>query len=410
MDIYWKLKYRNHSCKFSVLSVIVILYFCKQSCTNFATAIGISTKITAGLILIPFVCLVIYFSLVRIQDIKWDGILLYILCAVFFAVTIEIHPEYMNRFRDIYNDGRFSAYSVFALGAGIYTYYIIRLYNGNADNVYNTFRMIPYVIFFLNLGTLINRSAEYAMDFGYQMEMAAILFLAQYLDEKQKPHKLIFSFVAIFLGVIYGARATILGYVIFIALYMIWKNQMTLKKGFLICVGIIGVILYNSRTFMIFLYNYISSMGLHSRTLYLIASGDVLAADTARQERIWPVLNEVLKNSSIFKMYGAYGDRYFLNAHYPYAHSIIYEMLITFGKLLGGIILICIFINFFTIILKDKTKGGLMTLIFGSFSICRLMISSSFWIEPYFWAFIAIMVNCKLNNQATVKKKRRRKN
>ena len=154
-----------------------------------------------------------------------DGILLYILCAVFFAVTIEIHPEYMNRFRDIYNDGRFSAYSVFALGAGIYTYYIIRLYNGNADNLYNTFRMIPYIIFFLNLGTLINRSAEYAMDFGYQMEMAAILFLAQYLDEKQKPHKLIFSFVAIFLGVIYGARATILGYVIFIALYMIWKTR-----------------------------------------------------------------------------------------------------------------------------------------------------------------------------------------
>ena len=95
-------------------------------------------------------------------------------------------------------------------------------------------------------------------------------------------------------------------------------------------------------------------------------------------------------------MYGAYGDRYFLNPHYPYAHNIIYEILITFGKCLGGIILICIVFNFIKVCIKNKNQKGLMTLIFGSFSISRLLISSSFWIEPYFWAFLAIMVNCWL--------------
>lgn len=83
-----------------------------------------------------------------------------------------------------------------------------------------------------------------------------------------------------------------------------------------------------------------------------------------------------------------------MNPHYPYAHNIVYEMLMTFGKFFGSIILIIIVIGFILACVRNRSYGGLMVLIFGSFSICRLMISSSFWNEPYFWAFLAAMINC----------------
>lgn len=386
---------KDRTIKFSLLSLVIILYMCKQSCTNFATAVGFSTSITSGVILIAFLLLFLVYFFTNLKEIRWDGIVILLACAVFFIITIQIHPEYRPRYEDIYNNGRFSASSVFGIGGALYVYYLFRMYGENTDAIYESYKIIPFLIFFLNLPTLIVRSSEYAMDFGYQMEMAAILFLVQYLYEgRNKIGKLILSLVAMLFGVLYGARASIIGYMLFILLYLMWKKRITIGRIFLLIAGILGVIVYNSQTIMMAIYNFFSSFGLHSRTLYLIASGDILASDYSRQERIWPVLTELLENSSLFKMYGAYGDRYYINTYYPYAHNIVLEVLVTFGKFFGGIMLLLILINFIKTCKRDKGTGGLLTLAFGCFSVCRLMVSSSFWEEPYFWAFLAMMVNC----------------
>lgn len=399
----------------SLLGLITILYMCKSSCTNFATALGLNTTITAGFVLISALGIFILYSICNPKEIRIDGIALILSCAAFFAITIQIHPEYAARFEDVYNNGRFSAMSVFALGAGIYTYYIFRMFGTDLDLIYEAYKTIPYIIFFLNLPTLIRGSYEYAMDFGYQMELAAIMFLVQFFyEDGKKKGKLFFSILAILLSVVYGARASILGYLVFIVCYLIWKQEATFARIAFLGLGIIGALIYNSQLIMMSIYNIFSSMGLESRTLYLIATGDILASDYARQERIWPVLMKVLSESSLFKIYGAYGDRYFLNPHYPYAHNIIFEILITFGKFFGGIILLLIIFYFIRTCVRNRSVGGILTLAFGCFSICRLLVSSSFWIEPYFWAFLAMMVNCSrlyksehLNeNKLRVKRKR----
>ena len=381
--------------QFSLLSLITILYMCRSSCTNFAKAIGVSTTITAGLILTSAFCIIILYSLLNLKEIRVDGIVLVLLCAALFAITIRIHPEYSARFEDVYNDGRFSARSIFNFGAGIYTYYIFRMFGTDIDLIYDTYKPIPYIVFFLNLPTMLFGTSEYAMDFGYQMELAAIVFLAQYLHEGgKKKVKLAFSCLAMLFGVLYGARASILGYLVFIVCYLIWKKKVTIGRLALVVLAIIGAVVYNSHFLMMGVYNFFSSIGLSSRTLYLIATGDILASDYARQERIWPVLIKKLSESTLFKMYGAYGDRYYLNSHYPYAHNIALEILMTFGKFFGWIILVLILFNFVRTCARNKTTGGILTLALGCFSLCRLMVSSSFWIEPYFWVFLAMMVNC----------------
>ncbi len=378
----------------SLLSIITFLYMCKSSFTNCATAIGVSTTITAGVILISAIGLLLFYTLANLKDIRFDGIFLVLACVAFFANTIEIHPEYIYRYQDIYNEGRFSAAAVFGLGAGIYTYYIFRLYGTDVELIYDTYKPIPYFIFFLNIPTMLKGSYAYAMDFGYQMELAAILFLVQYLHGDKKKGKLILSGFAMFFGVIYGARASILGYLVFIVFYLIWKKKATVERIIFLGVAISGTLIYNSRIIMMGMYNWISSMGIESRTLYLIATGDILASDYARQNKIWPVLTKLINESSLFKVYGAFGDRYYLSPLYPYAHNMVLEILVTFGKFFGGIILILIVYHFIKTCVRNRGTGGILTLAFGCFCICRLMFSSSFWMEPYFWVFLAMMVNC----------------
>ncbi len=378
----------------SLLSIITFLYMCKSSFTNCATAIGFSTTITAGVILISALGILLLYTLGNLKGIRFDGIFLILACLAFFAITIEIHPEYSYRYQDIYNEGRFSAASVFGLGAGIYTYYIFRLYGTDVELIYETYKPIPYFIFFLNIPTMLKGSYDYAMDFGYQMELAAILFLVQYLHEDKKKRKLIFSILAMLFSVVYGARASILGYLVFIVFYLIWKKEATVERIIFLGVTIAGALIYNSRIIMMGMYNLISSMGIESRTLYLIATGDILASDYARQDNIWPVLTKLINESSLFKVYGAFGDRYYLSPNYPYAHNMVLEILVTFGKFFGGIILILIVYHFIKTCVRNRGTGGILTLAFGCFCLCRLMFSSSFWMEPYFWVFLAMMVNC----------------
>lgn len=387
-----------------VLSSLPFLYFTRSSFINFAKAIGVGTTIMAAVVMLSFLALLIYYTL-KYKKISLDGLVLILFAALFFYVTLKVHPEYGYRFLDIRANGRHAATNMFSLGAAIYSYYVIRLFKNNYQKLYNVFCVIPYFILFLNIWTLLLHMAdqEYKMDFGYQMAFAAILFLSQYLMNREKTkHCLWLSIISISLGIFYGSRACIIGYVVFVFCFFLWKGKLSNRQIILFVLAIMALILVNSPAFMSLLNSVLESAGLHSRTISLIATGVNLSYDRARMDRIWPVLMEALKNSSLFHMYGAFGDRVLIADYYAYAHNFILEILLTFGKFFGGIFLLWMFVNFIKTIFKEKDESGLLILIFGCFSICRLMVSSTFWEEPYFWALIAMLVNIRTGKKKNI--------
>lgn len=377
-----------------LLCIFTFLYFCRTSFTNFAQSFHVSTAIVAGIIILIFASSVLLFT-IKSRKVSIDGIIIILSAMAFFYITLKIHPEYTARYINASHNGRFGAAAVFRYGAGIYTYYIIRLYKKKEHLLYSVFRLVPYAVAFLNIWTLFfNRKEEYKMDFGYQMEIAAILFILQYFyEEKDNIYPLIFSIVSIGAGVIYGSRACILGYVCFIAIYLFWKKKLNKQQVAILSMGIIAAIAYQSSVVMIWAYNTLLKLGIHSRTLYYIAAGDVLAVDTARQDKIWPVLKHAFDNAGLFKMYGAYGDRYLLSMRWPYSHNFFYEFMLTFGKFFGGIMLIWMIVSIIRTLRNNRNDGGVLTIAFGSFIMCKLFFSGTFWQEPYFWAFIAMLVN-----------------
>ncbi|MDE6784220.1 MAG: hypothetical protein K2J26_02435 [Ruminococcus sp.] len=389
-----RLRIEGRELTISWLDIITFLFFTRTSLINFFSFFNVPTFIIAGLIIISMTGFLILYTLKHRRKIKWDGIILIVGAALFFAITLRLHPEYEPRYLDIYNGGRFSAKAVFNVGAAIYAYYIIRLYEQDADRLYRLFNLIPYVLFCGNLVLIFSRNSEYRMDFGYHMAMAGILFIAQYLYQKRRP-LLYLSLLCMLLGILYGSRACIVVFCFFVIIYFVWDTELNPRKILLFVMGACAGIIISSSAIMMRIYQATRAIGFDSRTLYLLATGEA-TSDNARQKHLWPVLIHLLEKSSLLKMYGTFGDRYYLPSYYPYAHNIVLEMLLTFGKLIGGCILVVIALNFLHVIFKQKSEAGLLTIAFGCFSVCRLFVSSSFWMEPYFWAFLAMLVNCKI--------------
>ncbi|MDO5702340.1 MAG: hypothetical protein Q4G47_03185 [Lachnospiraceae bacterium] len=388
----------ERSGKISLLCLFTFIYFCRYSFLSFAKSFHISTALVGGLTLILFAVPLFMYTFSDIRHVCIDGILIIGLSYIFFTVTLRVHPEYIDRYLDLYHDGRFSMNMVFSYGAGIYTYYLVRLFSRDGKKLYSLFGQIAYVIVCFDIWIIFfNRTEEYKMGFGYQMEMAALLFLCEYFRESGKLRHCIFSFLCIAAGVLYGSRACILGYVMFILVFAVWRKKTSARPFSIILLGILAVVVSNIQIVMQMVYMFFLRLGLHSRTLYYMAMGNILVADdTARQEKIWPVLIDELRRLPFFKMLGAYGDRTLLAEKWPYAHNFVLEILLTFGKALGGLILIWIVVMFIKTVLYNKDESGLLTIVFGCFSLCKLSVSNTFWQEPYFWAFLAMLVNCAM--------------
>lgn len=384
----------------SLLCAIAFLYFGRYSLLSFAKTFSISTALVGGSMLLLFVAALAVYTVCRPDNICWDGIMLVLFMILFFAVTLILHPEYMNRYLDVRRDGSFGRDAVFKFGAGIYTYYLIRLFHREGKKLYRFFRFHAYIILFFEIWVMFfARSEEYNLVFGYNLEMSAILFMAMYLSEKKNIHHLILSGAAIMAAVLYGARACIIGYVVFVAVYFIWKNRLDKKQIFLTVMGLIAAVSFLSPPIMGVVYSIFASMGLKSRTLYLLASGNIMAVDTSRQDKIWPILVKALQESSLFKMYGAFGDRVFLSMYYPYSHNLFLEILMTFGKVFGGAFIIWMFVQLIIVIRCNKDEYGLVTIILGCYSLCKLVFSNTFWQETYFWSFLAMLINCALQRR-----------
>ena len=387
----------------SALCMFAYLYICKSSILVVASYFDLNT-IVAGIIIAGFAGAFLVYTFANPDKICIDGIILVAAAILFFYVTLLIHPEYLSRYRDLAHDGSHSAWRIFSFGGPIYAYYFIRLFREEEAKLISLMKAIAYTILLCDSWAIFSDKTphregfEYSMTLGYQMALGAILFLSFYFYENNLTY-LVLSLICMVVVVVCGSRASVVGIVVFLALYYMWKREIGVKQLLMIFVAVAGVIVYKSPKIVWALYKLFSAVGLRSRTLYYIAGGDILATDRSRQRTIWPSMVIKMKEMSIFKGYGAYGDRYYLSDEFVYAHNIFLEVILSFGFIIGGALLIWIIYQFARVILKNRDIYGLITIAWGSFSLGRLMFSSTIWEEMSFWIFIAMLVNCAIRRK-----------
>lgn len=238
------------------------------------------------------------------------------------------------------------------------------------------------------------RTSVYQMGLGYAC-MIPILFLLWNFAEKRTAVDLAGSIALLILTVLYGSRGPVVGIILFAVYYgiryfhkigkdVIWVLMLFAMFALAIFYKDIGSVLYNV----------LEGMGITSRTINLIAEGD-LNHDSGRI-MIWDTLIAEIQTNP-FKIRG-------INAEYTvigmYAHNIIIELIYQHGIIIGSVSLVYIFVKIIdTLRLDIKENASVICLIFMFASIPSLNFSGSLWTDYKFWVWLAMIININRNKK-----------
>ncbi len=326
--------------------------------------------------------------------------------AILFLVSYIVHPQYDSWY---FHEQYGVILRIFRPDKPIYAYLFVRL-SRTSEELLKGLKAVGVLNFLYYFYTYIKRSGigywevvnsngeiiktSYNLDFGYSVTFVAIIFAYFFFREKKKLYGVLFV-ICTFIVLAVGSRGSLLCLLIFFVLYFLSSSKQYFNKkriAIIFFLGIIGIIIFAVSYKHIFSYivNSLESIGISSRTLTSLAEGSI--SDGNGRERIYSLAIGMIKNGGIFG-YGPYGDRYIIGQefYWGYAHNIALEILITFGVIIGSIILIAFL--FFSIRMlfycRDEGWKGAF-LIFFSCS-CQLLLSSSFWYSQSFWACLAVV-------------------
>lgn len=331
-------------------------------------------------------------------------LLLYAVVVATFLITLMYHPEYKQYFTRV----DYGLIRVFRPDCAIYAFLFFSLLD-NPEDILRTLKKFAYMDFSYlmlvellpamsrgywedvnSLGQTVQRT--YSLTFGYEMLLPAILLLYFYIREKNWV-TLILSMIGFVTILTNESRGALIVPIIFVALMFISNildsKDVSWKAAKIAGIVVIGVVfaLFGNMLLSVFV-EVLSSMGLESRTLQMLSSGEI--SNDSGRTLIWARVIAAIQDGGPFG-YGVFGDRQFVyGLHYVgYSHNIILELVCSFGVV--GIAL-CVFLIIQSIRMigfcKDKEWRELF-IIFFSIS-CQLFLSLSVWYVMEFWAAAAI--------------------
>lgn len=326
-----------------------------------------------------------------------------------FAITILAHPEY----RDWFNHSLYGVFNyVLKPYRAIYAYFVIRICD-NPKEILKNLKVVAFILLIYGLYRFKNamqvgywltlteggyRQLSYSMDFGYDMMLSTIIFLYYAMVDKKIIYMVI-SVISVILILVAGSRAPLLWIAVFFCIMVIRnyiKSRYKLIWG--MCIPICLLIYVNLEKIMMFVISMFDRFGISSRSLQMLLLG-TLGDDNGRKE-IFNIAIDMIKNSD-FLGYGLYGDRYVIGNYYywGYPHNIFLEILITFGVVLGGTLIVLLIYYIFKMLLKCKDEHWRDVFLIFMVSSLKLLLSFSYLYVAEFWALIAIMYTWNLKRK-----------
>lgn len=232
---------------------------------------------------------------------------------------------------------------------------------------------------------------------GVQLSPFILIFYQLYLTKRNIKY-IIYSFWGVLLLMIGGRQSFVIVSITMIILYIYQNRKKSVKKLLFFMCGGLGTLFLISGLYsrvangILSIFN---SMGIETRALSSIASGNLFNFSTRIKiyQTAWDCI--VSNKTAVF---GLFGDRYMLRKTWPwmsYAHNFVLEILMDFGYLFGSILLlVCIGLIIKNLRIKNEASMQ-FTLILVCLVMIRLMVSSSFLIEGYFYIMLGVLLRKK---------------
>lgn len=318
--------------------------------------------------------------------------------------TYLIHPEY----KDWLFHGEFSIWlAIFRPDQALYLFLFIRLIN-DPKKLWNTLKWAGFILIAYNayklfyaevvrgywITTGIQRGAEgeYNLGFGYDVLLLFVLFTE--LGRRESKKFYILSAVALVCILLAGSRGPLLGVALILLLHL-WERvrvkrmaQRVVWMGLAISIAV--VVIVNMSTIVMGLGFLLQRTGVSSRTAMLLMSGNF--ADDSGRSTIYGIAIDLIKTGGPFG-HGIYGDRYVIaqttSLWIGYCHDIFLEILVDFGYLLGGIILVVMICRIIRIVKAPESDWRSLYIVF-LIAASQLIFSGSLWYTASFWGAMAL--------------------
>jgi hypothetical protein len=242
-------------------------------------------------------------------------------------------------------------------------------------------------------GNVINTT--YDLGVGYSIMFVAIIFLCSFMERK-KLVDLFASIYAVLLVLNNGSRGALICLalcVVFLAVCRDYEKERSLlqKTWIVFLIGMLVVVLINFDDIVHGLGELLYSMGLHSRTVIAMSTGEFLA-DNGRNTITERALVAISEGG--LTGLGAYGDRPYIAPYYwwGYCHNIALEVICDFGIIIGPVLLV-VFTGILLRILFAPKSDTYRYVFVAFLSICgKMMVSDTIWGYPQFWALIGCVI------------------
>lgn len=334
--------------------------------------------------------------------------ILYVALIFGFMTTLLVHPEYeaiMFAPEWPHHIGTF----VLSPTSAIFAYLVVSLVE-KPSLLFNALVAFAYVNFLYGSLRFINfqltgywtgysfTGAEerltYSLGFGYDV-LAVYLVLLILAFRRNRPlvHGLL-AFMALAMIAIAGGRAALLLAVVGSATVIFYYGARGTRKSpwavlGLILTGVSAIVLVLAfEAVLETVTGVLNSLGIDSRSVDSLTSGEF--QDDNGRAKIYEMAQDLIANGGLLG-HGLYGDRYAISGRFfwGYPHNIVYELIISFGPLVGVILMLSFLFwivrGFWTAATPEFQEVILVCFVMS----LQLMISNSYLLLPWFWALLA---------------------
>lgn len=239
---------------------------------------------------------------------------------------------------------------------------------------------------FFNNGIAIVK-ADYNMAFGYMLLLPTLYFIYQARFNKWF---LLLSVILLILIILYASRGPILFTALFLFLLFLGKRGGTKKVKILFGLMVLGAIVYASYDSI--LPKLVDTLGIHSRTLEKMLSGEEALTSLSGRDYIWMETKEHIMEKPLFG-WGTAGE---LSYMVSYPHHFILEVVLHYGIIAGSVIVIFVLGTVLRGLLVTKMRNPIILMFFCS-GLGPLFLSGTYLMEPQLWMLVALCFRHKLD-------------
>ncbi len=334
-----------------------------------------------------------------------ESVMILLGMAAYLWITCLLHPEYHALF---FEEGKITlsdqiiTKQIFTFTSGVSILPIICLYKRSDDFMRTvTFAYFVKALFsimlhltgnFETMRSSITSSDSYSMSMGYASLIPMLIMGYGFIRSTDVAQRIVYLVTAVamlWMVLISGTRGAILCIIIFGFMYLMYGINYqfkTLAKFGILAAALLLAYLCLYSTLLYDIGTFLSNLGITSRSINALLNGEI-SNDNGRSGLQEKALSLIAEGGPFGT--GFCSSRYHYAGAYP--HNIFLEILIDMGYVGGSIFILLLAIGVirFFVTVKDY-HWRVLFIIFFSCAAGRLMVSSSFWMEPFFWQAVAI--------------------